>query len=127
MAVKGTSKRGHKVGVIESEEIHGEFCEAWQCAMNEYKFKTIDITTSIDFILATKEEEELFIIHDACNVVVDIMQNYLNERIVEAINRGEVSCCLIFVRIENASVNCTHRSIYRKSNIRNCLWVQSRR
>lgn len=91
MAVKASSIRGKGIGVFSADKLHGKFCESWQTAMDVYKFETINIAASIDCIMATKEYCELFIIQEACQVSVDIFQNYLNEYILEIIDSGKVS------------------------------------
>lgn len=92
IAYKAITQRGNRVGVFTADEIHGEFCESWQAAMNEYEFKTMNVTTSIDFILATKEECELVIMHESCNVSVEILEKFLESNIREIITANTVSC-----------------------------------
>lgn len=95
MAVQSSSTiRGNAIGVFSVEltdKMHGEFCKSWQDAMAVYKFVTKDIKMWIECLMAVKDENELNIIQEACQVSVDIFENFLSGYICETIDAGNVS------------------------------------
>lgn len=95
MAVQSSSTiRGNAIGVFSAEltdKMRGKFCKSWQDAMAVYKFETKDITMWIECLMAVKDENELNIIQEACQVSVDIFENFLSGYICETIDAGNVS------------------------------------
>lgn len=91
MAVTASSLRGKGIGIFSKDKLHGKFCESWQNAMVAYKFDTMDITIWFEYLMAEKDAGELITIQEACQVSVDIFENYLTEHILNVIDAGNVS------------------------------------
>lgn len=59
--------------------------------MATHNFQTIEISASIEYIMAVKEESELAAIRIASRVSADTFRSYLKPHILEIINNAQVS------------------------------------
>ena len=121
MAVKASSQRCNAIGIIgNANEMNGKFYESWQNAMAPYEFQLDDISFSIEYLMAAKDECELNAIRMACQTTVDLFES-LTEHIFEVINAENVSLTYRFFHLI-CELNTICININRvSSNIRNWL------
>lgn len=86
---------GKAVGVFAKDGFPGEFCKTWKEVLKENSFETVDISSSIAYIMAPKEEPELSTIKKSSMVTADVFGKYLKEHIMEVIDAEKV---IFFVR-----------------------------
>lgn len=88
--IKSTIK-GKAVGAFAKDGFPGEFCKAWKEVFKENSFETADISSSIAYVMAPKEESELSTIKKSSMVTADVFGKYLKEHIMEVIDAEKVS------------------------------------
>lgn len=91
VAVLKASISGKAVGVFSKDGFPGEFCKTWKEIFKENSFETADISSSIAYIMAPKEDSELVTIKKSSMVSADVFGKYLKEHIMEVIDAEKVS------------------------------------
>lgn len=81
-----TSKKGRVVGEFSKDKFPGEFMDAWRAVLTKESFDMVDVSASVAYLIAPKEESELVIIRKACQVTVDVYTKYLKDQIMEIID-----------------------------------------
>lgn len=80
------SKNGSAVGEFQKDKFTGEFIDEWRKALGTESFEYVDISSSIAYLMAVKEETEINIITKACNATVEVYTKYLRDQITEIID-----------------------------------------
>uniref|UniRef100_A0A336MRE7 FACT complex subunit n=1 Tax=Culicoides sonorensis TaxID=179676 RepID=A0A336MRE7_CULSO len=84
-AIKG-SKGGKSIGVFSKDNFSNEFCDLWKKALKEQNFEQIDISSSMAYVMASKDEAEVLTVKKACLATVDVFTKYLKDTIMEIID-----------------------------------------
>ncbi|CAF0785468.1 unnamed protein product [Adineta steineri] len=79
------SNDGQTLGVFLKDKAEGAFGEQWQNYLNEQSFSTVDISTSIAYLLSIKDDKELPLIRKACDITGKLYAKYLKDQIVNAV------------------------------------------
>ncbi|KAG6459246.1 hypothetical protein O3G_MSEX011280 [Manduca sexta] len=80
------SKSGKTLGIFAKDIYPGEFCEGWKAVIKSEKFENHDISSTIAFLMAPKEDSEIITVKKACMVTVDVFTKYLKDQIMEIID-----------------------------------------
>lgn len=91
LEIMASARNGKPIGVFEGDGFPGKCCDLWQKMMATYNFQTADIGTSIAYVMAVKDDDELSAIKEASRVCNNIFEKYLKQRIVEIIDAKRVS------------------------------------
>jgi len=79
------SKNGKLIGHFEKDKgFAGGFMDNWRNVHG--KFNTQDMSNSMAYIMAPKDEAEMGIIKKACQATVDVFSKYLKEQIMDIID-----------------------------------------
>lgn len=84
-AIKG-SKKGKTIGVFSKDNYPGVFMDSWRATVKKENFQTVDISSSIAYLMSPKEDSEILTIKKACMVSVDVFTKYLKDQIMEIID-----------------------------------------
>lgn len=84
------SKGGKTLGVFQKDSMVGDFCQSWKSAVDGKDFESVDISASIAYLIAPKEENEILTMKKACMVSVDVFSKYLKDNIMEIIDADKV-------------------------------------
>lgn len=79
------SKDGKTVGVFAKDHYPGKFCQAWKEEKDKHKFKEVDVSAALAYIMATKEESEVATIKKASLASGDVFK-YLKDQIMDIID-----------------------------------------
>lgn len=90
VSVLKTSIKGKAVGVFSKDGFPGDFCKTWKEIFKENSFETADISSSIAYIMAPKEDAELVTMKKSSMVSADVFGKYLKEHIMEVIDAEKV-------------------------------------
>ncbi|KAL1500922.1 hypothetical protein ABEB36_006341 [Hypothenemus hampei] len=80
------SKNGKTVGHFQKDNYPGPFMDAWRAALKNENFEMVDVSASIAYLLAPKEDQEITTIKKASLVTVDVFTKYLKDQIMEIID-----------------------------------------
>ncbi|KAJ8303246.1 hypothetical protein KUTeg_019642 [Tegillarca granosa] len=80
------SKNGKAVGEFSKDKFPGEFMDGWRSALKGGGFDKVDVSSSLAYIMAPKEESEIKTMQKACSVTCDVFSKYLKEQIMTAID-----------------------------------------
>ncbi|XP_041375424.1 FACT complex subunit SPT16-like [Gigantopelta aegis] len=78
------SRKGKTVGVFSKDKFPGDFMDGWRGAIKD--FEKVDVSASLAYIMAPKEESEQKTMQRACQVTCDIFNKYLKEQVMEIID-----------------------------------------
>ncbi|XP_035220236.1 FACT complex subunit SPT16-like [Stegodyphus dumicola] len=81
-----SSKKGSTIGEFAKDKFPGEFLDAWRAALSKENFDTVDVSATIAYLMAPKEDSEIAILKKACQVTVDVYSKYLKDQIMEIID-----------------------------------------
>ena len=96
------SKEGKLVGIFAKDRgFSGPFLDAWRNVLG--KFSNDDMSTAMGYVMSSKDDAELNIIKQACQVSIDVFAKYLKEQIMDIIdNEKKVKHSKLSEGIENA-------------------------
>ncbi|XP_054715676.1 FACT complex subunit SPT16-like [Uloborus diversus] len=80
------SKKGTTIGEFTKDKFPGEFLDSWRAALSKEDFSAVDISSTIAYLMAPKEDSEIAIIKKASQVTVDIYTKYLKNQVMEIID-----------------------------------------
>lgn len=80
------SKGGKVVGVFAKDNFPGEFCESWAAALKGKDFENVDVSNSLAYVMAAKDDAEVLTVKKASLATVDVFLKYLKDTIFEIID-----------------------------------------
>ncbi|CAF2841546.1 unnamed protein product [Rotaria sp. Silwood2] len=80
------SHQGKTLGVFSKDKMEGPFCEQWQNCLNQHSLTTVDISSSIGYLLAVKDNEELSLIRKACDITGKLYSKHLKDQIINIVD-----------------------------------------
>ncbi|XP_013382413.1 FACT complex subunit SPT16 [Lingula anatina] len=80
------SKKGKHVGEFSKDKFPGEFSESWRAVLGKESFEKVDLSASLAYVMAPKEENEMKVIQKAAQVTMDVYNKYLKEQLMEIID-----------------------------------------
>lgn len=80
------SRKGQTLGEFTKDRFPGEFMELWKAAVQKEKFEVVDVSTTVAYIIAPKDESELMVLKKSAQITVDIYAKYLKDQIMEIID-----------------------------------------
>ncbi|CAL1278690.1 unnamed protein product [Larinioides sclopetarius] len=80
------SKKGSTIGEFAKDKFPGEFLDSWRAALSKENFDSVDVSATIAYLMAPKEDIEVSIVKKACQVTVDVYSKYLKDQIMEIID-----------------------------------------
>ncbi|UJR25446.1 hypothetical protein I4U23_006793 [Adineta vaga] len=78
------SYNGQSLGILSKDKARGAFDEQWQNSLKQHRISTVDIDTSIIYLLARKDDKELALIRRACNITNKLYVKYFKNQILQA-------------------------------------------
>ncbi|CAF1037590.1 unnamed protein product [Rotaria sp. Silwood1] len=81
-----TSHQGKTLGVFSKDKMEGPFCEQWQNCLNQHSLTTVDISNSVGYLLAVKDNEELSLIRKACEITGKLYSKHLKDQIINIVD-----------------------------------------
>ncbi|CAF1415059.1 unnamed protein product [Didymodactylos carnosus] len=81
-----SSRNGKTIGVFSKDKMEGPFCEQWQTQLNEQDFTSVDISTSVGYLLAVKDDSELTLVKKACEITGKLYSKYLKDQIINIVD-----------------------------------------
>ncbi|CAF0939912.1 unnamed protein product [Rotaria sordida] len=80
------SHQGKILGVFSKDKMEGPFCEQWQNCLNQHSLTTVDISNSIGYLLAVKDNDELSLIRKACEITGKLYSKHLKDQIINIVD-----------------------------------------
>ncbi|GFU78575.1 FACT complex subunit SPT16 [Trichonephila clavipes] len=80
------SKKGTTIGEFAKDKFPGDFLDSWRAALSKENFDTVDVSATVAYLMAPKEDNEVSIVKKACQVTVDVYSKYLKDQIMEIID-----------------------------------------
>lgn len=81
-----SSKKGKTIGEFSKDKFPGEFMESWRSALGAASFQKVDVSSTMAYIMAPKEESEIKTMQKASAVTCEVFSKYLREQIMEIID-----------------------------------------
>lgn len=118
------SHQGKTLGVFSKDKMEGPFCEQWESCMGRHSFSTVgivattcsaprtplvaqvDISSSIGYLLAVKDTEELGLIRKACEITGKLYSKHLKDQIINIVDSERVWTSCVTVGGSNVGFVC---------------------
>jgi len=80
------SHEGKTLGIFAKDTVEGTFGEQWQNCLNQHNFTTVDISSSVGYLLSMKDNDELGLIRKACEITGKLYSKHLKDQIVDIVD-----------------------------------------
>ncbi|CAF3015468.1 unnamed protein product [Rotaria socialis] len=80
------SHQGKTLGIFAKDKMEGPFWEQWQNCLTRNSFETVDISSSIGYLIAVKDNEELGLIRKACEITGKLYSKHLKDQIINIVD-----------------------------------------
>ncbi|CAF1184005.1 unnamed protein product [Adineta ricciae] len=80
------SHQGKTLGIFSKDKMEGPFCEQWENCLSRHSFTRVDISSSIGYLLAVKDNEELGLIRKACEITGKLYSKHLKDQIINIVD-----------------------------------------
>lgn len=81
-----SSKNGKTVGEFSKDKFPGEFLDLWRAALSKAGFDHVDVSHTVAFLMAAKEESEQNLIKKSCLVTCTVFSKYFKEQVMEIVD-----------------------------------------
>ncbi|OCT98054.1 hypothetical protein XELAEV_18010282mg [Xenopus laevis] len=83
------SKKGKRIGVFIKDKFPGDFMKSWYDILNKESFEKVDISASVAYTIAVKEEGELNLMKKAASITSDVFSKFFKDRVMEIVDADE--------------------------------------
>ncbi|KAE8633772.1 hypothetical protein XENTR_v10002083 [Xenopus tropicalis] len=87
-AIKG-SKKGKYIGVFIKDKFPGDYMKSWYDTLNKEGFDKVDISASLAYTIAVKEDGELNLMKKAATITSDVFSKFFKDRVMEIVDADE--------------------------------------
>lgn len=87
-AING-SKKGKRIGVFSKDKFPGDFMKSWYDCLSKEAYEKVDISASIAYTIAVKEDGELNLMKKAATITSDVFNKFFKERVMEIVDADE--------------------------------------
>ncbi|XP_051865745.1 FACT complex subunit SPT16 [Pristis pectinata] len=84
-----SSKGGKVIGVFSKDKFPGEFMKSWNDSLNKEGLEKVDMSASVAYTLAVKEDMELNAMKKAASITSEVFNKFFKERVMEIVDADE--------------------------------------
>ncbi|XP_059806782.1 FACT complex subunit SPT16 [Hypanus sabinus] len=84
-----SSKGGKVIGVFSKDKFPGDFMKSWNDALNKEGLEKADMSASVAYTLAVKEDVELNAMKKAASITSEVFNKFFKERVMEIVDADE--------------------------------------
>ncbi|XP_062916126.1 FACT complex subunit SPT16 [Mobula hypostoma] len=84
-----SSKSGKVIGVFSKDKFPGDFMKSWNDALNKEGLEKVDMSASVAYTLAVKEDVELNAMKKAASITSEVFNKFFKERVMEIVDADE--------------------------------------
>uniref|UniRef100_V9KC68 FACT complex subunit n=1 Tax=Callorhinchus milii TaxID=7868 RepID=V9KC68_CALMI len=83
------SKTGSRIGVFSKDKFPGDFIRSWNDCVSKEDFQKVDMTATVAYTLAVKEDAELNLMRKAALITSEVFNKFFKERVMEIVDADE--------------------------------------
>ncbi|KAG1714064.1 FACT complex subunit spt16 [Nymphon striatum] len=80
------SNKGKVIGEFVKDKFPGEFTDAWREVLKGENFETVDVSTTVAYLMSPKDEAEVNTMKKASQATVAVFDKFLKEQIMEIVD-----------------------------------------
>ncbi|XP_072126083.1 FACT complex subunit SPT16 [Mobula birostris] len=84
-----SSKGGKVIGVFSKDKFPGDFMKSWNDALSKEGLEKVDMSASVAYTLAVKEDVELNAMKKAASITSEVFNKFFKERVMEIVDADE--------------------------------------